>query len=125
MTPDAARCACSTASRARGMGGFAGFGFGRGFGRGFGFGFARGFGGGGIKLAPSGFPDLVGQLVDGRVCVIEVKCPGEEIDPHQADWRHLVLRFDGVHIIAHSKAECRRAVREALGLPDDGGDQDA
>ncbi len=77
-------------------------------------GMARGFRGGGIKLAPEGFPDIAAQLVDGRACCVETKCAGEKLSPVQQDWKELIEQYGGVHVVAHSEDECAEKLRAVV-----------
>lgn len=57
-----------------------------------------------------GFPDIAGVWpdTDGCLFVIEVKRPGEQLEPHQVKWRDRLVANRVTHITATSIEDVRR-----------------
>jgi len=63
-----------------------------------------------IRFGVPGQSDLLGIGPGGRFLAIEVKRPGEKLNPNQESYRDMVRSRGGVYIVAHSWEE---AIREA------------
>lgn len=63
---------------------------------------------GGRKISATnpnkGFPDIFGYLPGGRGrgFAIEVKAPGEKLEPHQAEWRDRLVGAGVQYVVARS-----------------------
>lgn len=71
---------------------------------------SMGFGGGVIKGAPPGHPDLTGILAGGRWFGLEVKRPGQKQSEQQARFEAMVKRFGGLYAVARSVDEAQATV---------------
>jgi hypothetical protein len=52
--------------------------------------------GGDDKVGKDGLSDIIGQMIDGRLIAIEVKCPGEKPREDQESFLKIVAKCGGV-----------------------------
>lgn len=65
-----------------------------------------------VRTAPTGFPDLILILPDGRVGFIEAKSPRGRASAEQVAFGEMVRRFKGVYIVARSVDDVERVLRD-------------
>ncbi len=65
-----------------------------------------------VKYSVTGSADILGILKGGRAIAIEVKMPGENLDPDQITWRDMFIRFGGLHIVARSVGDVYDALAD-------------
>lgn len=65
------------------------------------------------KYGTPGAPDIHGIVEGGRYLAIEVKRPGEDLEPDQKAWRRMFEGLGGLFIHAHSIDEVSRELQQA------------
>lgn len=64
------------------------------------------------KYGTPGSPDIHGIMQGGRYVTIEVKRPGEDLEPEQKAWRRMFEGLGGLYILAHSPEEVSRELQQ-------------
>ncbi len=55
-----------------------------------------------VRYSVVGSADTLGiVMIGGRGLAVEVKMPGEVLDPEQIKWRDMWIKFGGIHITAY------------------------
>ncbi len=64
------------------------------------------------KYGTPGAPDIHGIIDGGRYLAIECKRPGEDLEDDQKAWRRMFEGLGGLYILAHSKDDVSRELRQ-------------